>query len=92
MRILRIQEVSNKTGLSPSSIYKQVRLDEFPPSVKITKRASGWDEEAVDAWIAAKLGKSLTSHTLIGIQEKQIPQQKTALTDCKQEVDNNEYI
>jgi len=57
MRILRIQEVSNITGLSSSSIYKQIRLGEFPPSVKITKRASGWDAGAVDDWVAAKLGK-----------------------------------
>jgi prophage regulatory protein len=59
MRILRIQEVTHTTGLSTSSVYKQIRLGEFPPSVKITKRASGWDAEAVHAWVAAKLGKKV---------------------------------
>tara|TARA_R100001244_G_C5093708_1_gene117035 strand:+ start:208 stop:399 length:192 start_codon:yes stop_codon:yes gene_type:complete len=63
MQILRIQEVSNITGLSSSSIYKQIRLGEFPPGVKITKRAIGWDAEAVHAWIAAKLGKKFDPHT-----------------------------
>jgi prophage regulatory protein len=67
MRILRIQEVSNITGLSQSSIYKQIRLGEFPPSVKITKRASGWDAEAVYAWVSAKLGRKFDPHAFIEI-------------------------
>ena len=83
MRILRIQEVSNITGLSSSSIYKQIRLGEFPQSVKITKRASGWDDEEVDAWVAAKLGKKIDTQASIDIPESQNSDLKSVVTDCR---------
>jgi len=47
MRLLRIKEVSKVTGLSVSSIYKQIRLGNFPKSIKITSRAIGWPEGEV---------------------------------------------
>jgi prophage regulatory protein len=55
MRILRISEVAHVTGLSPSSIYKQIRLGEFPAGIKLTARATGWSNEAVDLWVSGKL-------------------------------------
>ena len=55
MQILRITEVSKRTGLSTSSIYKQIRLGKFPPGVKITARSTGWSSEAVDAWVTSCL-------------------------------------
>ena len=56
-RIIRIKEVSDRTGLSTGSIYKQIRLGLFPRGIKLTARATGWDEDAVQLWIDAKLGK-----------------------------------
>ena len=47
MRLLRIKEVSKVTGLSSSSIYKQIRLGNFPKSIKITSRATGWPADEV---------------------------------------------
>jgi prophage regulatory protein len=55
MEILRIKEVAKKTALSPASIYKQIRLGNFPKGTKITARATGWSSEVVEAWIATKL-------------------------------------
>ena len=51
VKILRIQQVAQQTGLSHSSIYKQIRLGLFPRPIKLTARASGWEESAVQAWI-----------------------------------------
>jgi len=56
-RIIRITEVSDRTGLSVGSIYKQIRLGLFPRGIKLTARASGWDEDAIQLWIDEKLGK-----------------------------------
>jgi len=56
MEILRIKEVAKRTALSPSSIYKQIRLGNFPKGTKITARATGWSSEVVETWIATKLG------------------------------------
>lgn len=62
MKILRINQVSSLTGLSPSSIYKQVRLNEFPKSIKLTARATGWDSREIDKWISEKIDQYATSN------------------------------
>jgi prophage regulatory protein len=54
-QIYRIDEVARLTGLSHSSIYKQIRIGQFPRSVKLTARASGWDSIEICNWIDAKL-------------------------------------
>ena len=70
MEILRIKEVAKKTALSPSSIYKQIRLGNFPEGTKITARATGWSSEAVEAWIAIKLdGKVTPTASALGDKE-----------------------
>ena len=62
MKILRINEVSSLTGLSPSSIYKQVRHNQFPKSIKLTARATGWDSREVDKWISEKIDQKSASN------------------------------
>ena len=54
-QIIRLETVCQMTGLSKASVYKQMKLVQFPRSVKITARATGWDEKAIVAWIDAKL-------------------------------------
>lgn len=54
-RILRLPEVKARTGLSRTAIYLEELAGRFPARVKLTERAVGWDEAAVDAWVAAKL-------------------------------------
>ena len=55
MQLLRIDEVARPTALSPSSIYKQIRLGLFPKGIKITDRATAWSSQQVDNWIEAKV-------------------------------------
>ena len=55
MQLLRIDEVAKRTALSPSSIYKQIRLGLFPKGIKITDRATAWSSQQVDNWIEAKV-------------------------------------
>jgi prophage regulatory protein len=60
LKIYRLKEVRDITGLSTSSIYKQIRLGKFPPGVKITARSTGWSSEAVDGWITSRLATPVT--------------------------------
>ena len=53
--IERLPAVSARTGLSPSSVYKQIRLGLFPKGTKLTTRATGWDHDEVSKWIEVKL-------------------------------------
>ena len=55
IKILRIDQVTEQTGLSRSSIYKQIRLGLFPRAIKLTPRSSGWEEGAVQSWIEDRL-------------------------------------
>lgn len=50
-RILRRQEVEQLTGLSRSTLYRQVRRGAFPSPVRITERLIGWHESAIRAWL-----------------------------------------
>ena len=66
MKILRIKEVSSLTGLSPSSIYKQIRHDHFPKSIRLTSRATGWDSREADKWIKSKIDNNTQANSLGG--------------------------
>lgn len=52
--ILRIGEVVKQTGLSRSSVYRQVQLGQFPAPFKISARASGWLGSDVQRWMEKK--------------------------------------
>ena len=59
LRLIRIKEVSSKTGNGKSSIYSQIEDALQVPPVKIGPRASAWVEYEVDAVNAARMaGKS----------------------------------
>ncbi|TNC45938.1 AlpA family phage regulatory protein [Rubellimicrobium rubrum] len=53
-RLLRRQAVEDLTGLSRSSIYKQMSEGTFPHAVRISARAVAWDEARVLAWLASR--------------------------------------
>ena len=54
-KVLRLPAVIERTGLSESTIRRQVRRGTFPAPVPLGDRAVGWDSDAVDGWIADKL-------------------------------------
>ena len=58
MRLLRIDQVKEQTGLSKASIYKQIRLGNFPSGVKITSRSTAWPSDRVEDWINKQIAKS----------------------------------
>ena len=53
-RALRLQRVMEITGLSRSFLYAAAAAGRFPRPAKCG-RASIWDADAVDAWLAARL-------------------------------------
>jgi predicted DNA-binding transcriptional regulator AlpA len=57
IKIYRITEVCEITGLRPSSIYKQIRLKLFPPGIKLTARSTGWSSDAIDAWLKSRIAR-----------------------------------
>ena len=55
-KIYRLPEVISLTGLSRSSIYLRISVQEFPKPIKIGRRAVGWSEDSLIAWQANVLG------------------------------------
>ncbi|QDX26129.1 AlpA family phage regulatory protein [Sphingomonas suaedae] len=50
-RILRINAVLARTGLSRSTMYRKMESGTFPGNVQISTRCVGWRESAVNAWL-----------------------------------------
>ena len=57
-KIYRLPEVMSLTGLSRSSIYLRISVQEFPKPIKIGRRAVGWSEDSLIAWQADTMGGS----------------------------------
>jgi len=55
VKIHRIPEVCEITGLRPSSIYKQIRLGLFPQGIRLTSRSRGWSSEQLEEWLRSKV-------------------------------------
>jgi prophage regulatory protein len=52
-RIVRIDAVLDRTGLSRSTIYRIIQQGTFPKSVKLNGHARGWPESELNRWIAS---------------------------------------
>lgn len=50
-RILRLNAVLDRTGLSRATLYRKVQAGTFPRQVKIATRCAGWRESAVNDWV-----------------------------------------
>ena len=52
--LLRIGMVIRVTGLGRSTIYRLVASDEFPPPVRLTRRAVAWRRSDLERWTSAR--------------------------------------
>lgn len=55
MRIIRLKDVIDSTGLARSTIYKYIAEDVFPKPVSLGERSVGWVEGEVQDWILARI-------------------------------------
>lgn len=57
MRIIRLKEVMDSTGLARSTVYKYIEAGSFPKSVPLGGRSVGWVEHEVQEWIEDLIAK-----------------------------------
>lgn len=50
-RILRLNAVLDRTGLSRATLYRKMESGTFPRQIKIAERCAGWRESAVSVWL-----------------------------------------
>lgn len=51
MKLIRIKEVMNRTGLARSTVYKYISENNFPKPIKLGSRAVAWVESEIEGWI-----------------------------------------
>jgi prophage regulatory protein len=54
-RLIRLPEVLRRTGLSRSTLYAKMKVDEFPQAVSLGPSMSAWVDSEVTSWIAARI-------------------------------------
>ena len=52
-RILRQPAVTDRIGMSRTTLWRRIREGEFPVPVRLGKNAVGWLESDVENWIAS---------------------------------------
>ena len=57
-RILRLQNVQSRTGLSRSTIYALIKKRRFPQNIALAPRCVGWLESEIEAWITSRIQAS----------------------------------
>jgi prophage regulatory protein len=55
-RIIRLRTVLDRTGLSRSTVYRNIAEGTFPSQVRISVHGAGWREYAINRWIADPVG------------------------------------
>lgn len=55
LRLLRLPQVLDKTGLKRAQIYTYMKSGSFPKSIKIGPSSVAWLESEIDEWINQKL-------------------------------------
>lgn len=51
-RIVRLNTVLARTGLSRSTIYRKIAEGTFPPQIRISINGAGWRESDINRWVA----------------------------------------
>jgi len=58
IRLLRLPEVIQQTGLKKTKLYELQKEGAFPMRIQITSNSVGWIEEEVNVWIAGRVAVS----------------------------------
>lgn len=51
MKLIRIKDVMDRTGLARSTVYKYISEGRFPRPIKLGSRAVAWVESEIESWI-----------------------------------------
>lgn len=54
-KLLKLNEVIDRTKVCRAKIYQLMELNEFPKSVKLGQRSVAWVESEVDTWIEKRI-------------------------------------
>lgn len=58
LKILRLPGVQEMTGMARSTLYKAIKDGEFPAPISLGRRAVGWLETDIRAWLQGRIDRS----------------------------------
>lgn len=61
MKIIRSAEVTRKTGLSRTTLWRLEREGKFPRRIQLGENSVGWSEDEIHEWID-RLPRGLPNH------------------------------
>jgi len=64
--LLRLPEVTRRTGLAKSTLYELIKQSGFPAPIRIGVRCSMWVEKEVDDWISEKISEARNPKSIDG--------------------------
>lgn len=64
MRILRLKDVIEKTGLARATVYKYMAAGTFPKPIPLGGRSVGWVDSEVHSWILDAVQERDYQHSL----------------------------
>jgi prophage regulatory protein len=50
--LVRLREVSRRTGLHRATIYRKIAAGTFPQQRQLSQNCVGWYEAEINAWVA----------------------------------------
>ncbi|WP_417763642.1 helix-turn-helix transcriptional regulator [Shewanella sp.] len=57
MKLIRLRDVMECTGLARSTIYKYIAEGTFPKSVSLGSRVAAWVESEIEEWILERIAE-----------------------------------
>ena len=64
IRILRLPQVLDTTGLKRSTLYDLLKAHGFPKPVQLSSKSVGWVEAEVQDWLQARIAASRATPSL----------------------------
>ena len=53
-KVIKLAQVKELTTFSSATIYRLIKIGEFPKQIKLAKRSSGWLQEEIYNWLEEK--------------------------------------
>lgn len=53
-RVIRLSEVTRRTSLSRSTVFRLIQQKRFPAAIALSARCRGWYESEVEQWLAER--------------------------------------
>ncbi|OOE40052.1 transcriptional regulator [Salinivibrio kushneri] len=57
MKLLKLQQVMEKTSLCSSSIYNLMKEGDFPKNISVMGKRKAWLESEVEEWVMARIAE-----------------------------------